>query len=244
VTFYRDGGGCANAAYSSVILHEMGHWLNERYGSGNGPDGFGEGNADVFAMYVLDDPIIGRDFSGPGNHIRTGLNTIPFCGDTNPACHNEVHLDGEVLMGGLWKVRSRLKTNLGSASGGAVANGLFNAWMNAYDDSEIKTLIAWHWLTLDDNDGNLTNGTPHQAEITGGFDDQGFQTLVVYVDVANGLGPWTGTQLNPYFYPSDALPYVPPGGTLSIAAASYTENPIEIRQNVTLRATGGTAILK
>jgi hypothetical protein len=45
---------CTNQAYAPVIWHEMGHWLNDRYGSGNNTQGFAEGNADVFALYQTD----------------------------------------------------------------------------------------------------------------------------------------------------------------------------------------------
>jgi hypothetical protein len=174
VNFFLAGGGCVNTAYSTIVGHEMGHWLNVRYGSGNGPDGFGEGNADVFAMYLADDPIVGRDFCGTGCYIRTGLNTKPFCGDQNIGCYGQVHADGEVLMGALWKVRSRLKASLGASAGAAAADLLFNSWMNAYNDGQIKTIIEIHWLTLDDDNGTLDDGTPHFADIDGGFRDQKF----------------------------------------------------------------------
>src|SRR6185369_5188819 len=64
--YYLAGGGCPNSAYSTVVWHENGHWLNDLYGSGNGPDGFGEGAADCWAMYQANDPVIALDFYGPG----------------------------------------------------------------------------------------------------------------------------------------------------------------------------------
>jgi hypothetical protein len=66
INFFAAGGGCVNTAYSTVISHEHGHWMNDRYGTGNGGDGMGEGNADVWSMYIHDTPIIGADFSGGG----------------------------------------------------------------------------------------------------------------------------------------------------------------------------------
>ena len=172
--FYQAGGGCVNTAYSTIVMHEMGHWMNDRYNSGNPNTGFGEGNADNFAMYVTDDPVVGRGFQGTGSYIRTGLNTRTFCGDSALGCYGEPHNDGEVLMGAIWKVRARLKTTLGNSAGIVAANTLFNSWMNAYNDSLIQTIIETHWLTLDDNDGNIANGTPHHADIDGGFRAQGF----------------------------------------------------------------------
>ena len=179
VNFYQAGGGCVNTAYSTVVVHEMGHWANDRYGSGNGSDGFGEGNADTFAMYITDQPIVGEGFMGPGTMVRTGLNNRQFCGDSNPGCYGGVHADGEVLMGALWKVRARLKTTLGASAGSATADGIFSAWMNVYNDGQIKTIVEEHWLTLDDDDGNIYNGTPNFADIDGGFTDQGFPGIAL-----------------------------------------------------------------
>jgi hypothetical protein len=174
VNFYASGGGCPNTAYSTVIAHEHGHWLNDLYGTGNGPDGMGEGNADVWAMYAWDTPICGQDFFGPGTYVRTGLNTRQFCGDANPGCYGEVHADGEVWMGAAWKVRAHLQTTNGTAAGSLIANNIFLGWMNAYNQTGIRSIIETQWLTLDDNDANLGNGTPHLTDIVQGFVDQGF----------------------------------------------------------------------
>lgn len=203
VNFYHAAGGCVNSAFSTVIVHELGHWMNVRYNSGNGSDGFGEGNSDVFAMYVTDQPILGENFCGPGCGERTGLNTRQFCGNANPGCYGEVHNDGEVLMGALWKVRARLKGSLGNGLGAATANTLFNSWMTMFDDGEIKTIIEDHWLVLDDDDGNINNGTPHFGDIDGGFRAQGFPGFslpnVVFANVTelpdtlNTAGPYTVT---------------------------------------------------
>jgi hypothetical protein len=152
----------------------MGHWLNVRYSSGNGGDGFGEGNADNWATFLTDQPVVGDNFFTNGGIIRTGLNTRPFCGDQNGGCYGEVHADGEVLMGAMWKVRARLKNSLGASAGAFTSDLLFNSWMNAYNDAQIKTIVRTHWLVLDDDDGDINNGTPHFNDINLGFAAQGF----------------------------------------------------------------------
>ncbi|MGB0330652.1 MAG: hypothetical protein ACPGPE_02400 [Planctomycetota bacterium] len=115
--YYTAGGGCNNTAFSTVVAHEMGHWLNQRYGTGNGNDGMGEGNADVFAMYCYDDSVVGRFFTTGGGSVRNGNNTRQFCGDNNPGCYGGVHANGEVWMGAAWKVRENLNASLGNAAG-------------------------------------------------------------------------------------------------------------------------------
>jgi len=201
VNFYLAGGGCNNTAFTTVVAHEMGHWLNVLYGTGNGSDGMGEGNGDVFAMYVYDDPIVARFFFTGGGSIRTGLNTRQFCGDCCGGCYGEVHNDGEVWMGAAWKVRRNLKTALGDPLGRATADSIFMGWMNAYNQTQIKSIIETQWLTLDDNDGNIDNGTPNYDEIDAGFREQGFPGFdLPFIQFSNV------TQLPDV--PADSGPYV------------------------------------
>lgn len=174
INFFLAGGGCVNTAYSSVVWHELGHWMNDLYGHGNNFFGMGEGGADVWAMFVGDDPVMGKDFGGPGDFIRSGLNTNPFCGDENLGCYGESHADGQPLMGAIWKVRAQLQASLGAAAGEALADQLVLSWWRAYDDILVRTTIEEHFLVLDDNDANLANGTPHFAAIDAGFGAQGF----------------------------------------------------------------------
>lgn len=217
--YFQAGGSCANTAYSTVIGHENGHWLNQLYTTGNGSDGMGEGNADMWAMYCYDVPQVGLDFCGTGCNVRTGLNTKPFCGDSHPACYGEVHADGEPWMGAGWKVRARLVTTLGSAQGKLAANNLFLSWMNAYNQMQIKSLIEIQWLTLDDDDADIDSGTPHLAAIDGGFRDQqfpGFTPRFITITAPTVL-PDTDVALGPYGV--DAI-IETHGATVSLASAT------------------------
>jgi hypothetical protein len=172
--YYRKAGGCNNTAYSTVIAHETGHWANDKYGSGNGPDGFGEGSADVWGMYIYDTPIVGEDFWTSGGDIRTGTNTRQYCGSCGAGCYGEVHADGEVLMGAFWKVRVNFNTSLGDASGDLLADTLFHAWYVSYNATKICDTNETQILTLDDDNGNLADGTPHYLDIEAGFEAQGY----------------------------------------------------------------------
>jgi hypothetical protein len=220
INFYAAGGGCVNTAYSTVVAHEEGHWANDLYGSYNGADGFGEGNADVFAMYIYDTPIVGENFFGSG-YIRSGLNTRQYCGDTNPGCYGQVHADGEVLMGALWKVRDRLNTTHGNAAGDLIADTLLITWMNAYNDGNIHSIIEDHWLTLDDNDGNIYNGTPNYADIDGGFRDQGFPGVdLQLIDIVHTPLSDTQNEAGPYTVDADISSWI--GATITAARVVYS----------------------
>lgn len=247
LNFPRASGPCRNMAFSSVILHEAGHWLNDVYGSGNGSDGFGEGAADTYAMYVLDRPLLGEGFEGPGTSIRDGWNTSQLCGSIDTSCYATQHAKGQVLMGALWKVRERVKADHGVAGGGQIANTLFNAWMNAFDDTTINPLIRTHWLLLDDDDGDLANGTPHGSQIDGGFRDQGFPSdylvPVVYVNTASITLPWFGTQAHPFELLANGLSRVSGGGEIVAHAGVYNEL-LTINQAVEITASGGTVVIE
>lgn len=200
INFYQAGGSCPNTAYPNIAYHENGHWLNVRYGTNNDSTGMGEGNADMWAMYIDDDPIVGHDFAGIGNNVRNGLNTRQFCGDVNLGCYGEEHADGEVWMGAGWKIRRNLKNTYGVAPGGAIANAVFLGWMETYNQQLIQSIIETQWLTLDDDDGVLGNGTPHYAQIDPAFREQGFpgyplfpvaiSSVTKYPDTQNQIGPY------------------------------------------------------
>jgi len=210
--YYQAGGSCNNTAFSSVVAHEMGHWLNVRYGTGNGSDGMGEGNADVFSIYMLDDPVVGRFFFTSGGSIRNATNTRQFCGDSNPGCYGAVHTDGEVWMGAAWKVRTRLNNSLGNTAGDLQSSLLFLGWLNSYNQTQIRSIIETQWLTLDDNDGNINNGTPNYQAIDGGFRQQGFPGFDLPFVVITNLAqlPNTTNEAGPYNVSADVVAGINP----------------------------------
>jgi hypothetical protein len=220
---YSSGGGCNNTGFSTVVTHEAGHWANDRYNSGNGSDGFGEGNADVWSMYIYDTPVVGAGFFTTGGYIRNGLNTRQYCGDGNNGCYGQVHADGEVLMGALWKVRARLIATLGTTAGELTADTLFLGTMNAYNDSTITSLIEEHWLVLDDDNGNIGDGTPNFSDIDGGFRQQGFPGVdldiiqILHTELGNSL-----SEAGPYVVDADITSMI--GSTVTSAEVTYTVN--------------------
>jgi Zn-dependent metalloprotease len=237
--YYAAGGNCNNTAFSSVVAHEMGHWLNVEYSTGNGSDGMGEGNADVFSIYMLDDPIVGRFFTTSGGAIRNATNNRQFCGDSNPGCYGAVHTDGEVWMGAAWKVRTRLNTSLGNVAGDLQSNLLFLGWMNSYNQTGIRSIIETQWLTLDDNDGNINNGTPNYAEIDGGFRQQGFPGFdLPFVVITNVTQlPTTTNQSGPYMVSADIVAGISP--PVTTATLRYRVNGGAV-QSLPMNNVGGS----
>ena len=237
--YYVAGGGCNNTAFSTVVAHEQGHWLNVRYGTGNGNDGMGEGNADVFAMYCYDDSVVGRFFTTGGGSVRNGNNNRQFCGDNNSGCYSGVHANGEVWMGAAWKVRQNLKASLGTAAGGMQANSLFLGWLNSYNQTQIRSIIETQWLTLDDDDGNINNGTPNYADIDGGFTQQGFPGValqLITISDVTALGD-TPDEAGPYVVEADIVSNF--GGALTGAELRYRVNGAGIFTAIPMSSTVG-----
>lgn len=222
--YYPLAGGCNNTAFSTVISHEQGHWQNDRYGSGNGFDGFGEGNADVFAMYLHDDPIVGNGFTTGGGIIRSGNNTRQYCGDGNNGCHGGVHANGEVHMGAMWKMRANLNSTHGNAQGDMIADILFSGFMNAYDQGLIDSIIETQLLTLDDDDGQIENGSPNYSDIDAAFRTQGFPGFDLSFIVASNFIHVSDTpdEAGPYGVAADLSPLFSP--TVAVATLEYRVN--------------------
>lgn len=239
VNFYTSGGGCNNTAFSTVVAHEMGHWLNQLYGTGNGGDGMGEGNADVFAMYAYDTPVVGSGFSTGGGAIRTGTNTRQFCGDANPGCYGGVHTDGQVWMGAAWKVRTNLNTSLGNAQGDMVADSLFLGWMNSFNQTGIRSIIETQWLTLDDDNGNIDDGTPNFSAIDDGFRVQGFPGFDLPFVTVSDVSIIADTADDSSPFPLSAIALANLGTTLTNVEVIYSVNGASA-QSAPLSSAGGS----
>ena len=244
VVFDLSGNSCYNLSYASSIVHEMAHWLNDRYGIGNPASGLGEGIADVLAMFVTGDPGVqlGLNTSDPDNPIRSGENSRRYCGSKNGPCYHYVtghnfQDDGWPVAGAFWKMRRRLVDSQGSeTAGGLVALTILNSWQNAFGHTDINDNIVIRILNLIDDDNNLRNGTPYYADITRGFAEQGwpdklpggitFENLGGISDgqVVESLDPVSiSIDIAPQFYPpltGAELQYRVDGGGFQVVSPS------------------------
>lgn len=157
INFFSSGGGCNNTTSSSVIAHEWGHGLDDRYGGISQVHGLSEGWGDICSEYLLDHPVVAEDFFSNGAALRTGLNTRQY------PPPSEVHDAGEVFMGFAWKFRENLRTAFGTTAAVQISDTvvLGSIAANATDQPSAVNQI----FLADDNDGNLTNGTPHYAQL-------------------------------------------------------------------------------
>lgn len=164
INFYRAGGGCVNTCYSTVVYHEYGHFVIAM-GHPNASGDYHEGIADVTAAFLTVDPCLGIEFRGVGTGcIRNSVN------DRLHPCSGGVHFCGQVISGAFWQTWLEMRNRY--ASNPQYALERVREWyLNSIllRPTGISPQITIDVLTLDDNDGDIYNGTPHYQQIATGF---------------------------------------------------------------------------
>ena len=173
INFYDIGGGCnATAVVADVCYHEYGHGINDKYyqsiGSSFNNGAMGEGYADFWAMACNNSPLLGVGFYTENENPLRRYDQDPRVYPTNIS--GEIHNDGQIIVGAWWDTHLLLGADMNmtmplfvetyAGAQAAAANGNEGV---AYTDVLIDLLQA------DDDDGDITNGTPHGNEIVQGF---------------------------------------------------------------------------
>ncbi|MBL4591801.1 MAG: hypothetical protein JKY96_07565, partial [Phycisphaerales bacterium] len=161
INFCLSGGGSPNTAWSSVVHHEYGHHLVSAGGSGQGQ--YGEGTGDVMSLIILDDPDLGVGFFGScGGALRSAINSFVY------PCATDGHACAPLLSGVVWQTRELLVATEPANYQQLLMNWHVNSIL-LHSGSLITPQITIDYLTLDDDDADIGNGTPHYFEINGGF---------------------------------------------------------------------------
>lgn len=161
INFCLSGGSYPNTAWSTIVHHEYGHHLVNMGGSGQGA--YGEGMSDTMGMLITDDPGIGYGFYGNCNQpLRTGDNTMQY------PCSGGIHYCGQLLSGCIWSTRNELVITNPTTYRDIIANLAVNSIL-LHTGTSIDPSITIDFLTLDDDNGNIYDGTPHYYEIAAGF---------------------------------------------------------------------------
>lgn len=181
INFYAAGGGCESfAPIGTVVYHEYGHGISDKYysmikGGGSITNGsLNEGNSDVWAMCVSHSPIVGEGASsgGTGYIRRYDVGPKVYPNDLT----GEVHANGAIIAGAWWDVA----VNLGSVDSMAK---LFTLTYNDVPDGpdgtegDVYHQVLISALLNDDIDTNITNGTPHFSAIVKAFAKHGIYLL-------------------------------------------------------------------
>lgn len=193
MNFYRAGGSCSNTAFSTIIYHEFGHGVDD-YFTGIDDGGLSEGYGDVVAMYLTGQALVGTGFSTSGSGIRTGENNVSW-----PAsgCGGEEHCLGETWMGYAWQLRKKLVISMGATAGPLQAETVVLGTF-LVNNLSIPAAVTQTFI-LDDNDGNLSNGTPHYSDLAAAAAQKGFTAPEVVTMTASHVPyPDTFNQTQPY----------------------------------------------
>jgi hypothetical protein len=160
--FFNAGGGCPNTAYNDIVHHEYGHHLVNTGGSLQ--DQYGEGMSDVMGVLITDQPVLAFGFFNDCNNGLRDARTLR----TYP-CNGGFHDCGMLISGCVWDTRNVMVSAGITDYRTILARLAVNAVPLHAGQGNIAPDITIDWLTLDDTDGDITNGTPHYAEINAGF---------------------------------------------------------------------------
>ncbi len=182
--FYRvgivNGVQCGNTAEMfEVVAHEYGHGINSKlyiaqgsqYGMINGS--LNEGLADVNPCVILDNPDMGVGFFGPGP-LRELDNTRKYPQNVS----NDSHITGLIVAGAVWD----MKLTVGLTP---TRNLVHFAKYDTPDDLDVGTAFTEYLIAIlneDDNDNNLSNGTPNATAIVTAFRLHGIPTSLFTFD--------------------------------------------------------------
>jgi hypothetical protein len=169
INFYRSAGGngCPNTANSTIVHHEYAHHLVSVGGSGQGA--YGEGMGDVMGVLITDQPLLALGFFGNCNQpLRNADNNCQYQQAGCSSCGSAIHACGRLLSGCVWSTRNELLATNPDTYRQIISNLAVNAIL-LHSGNGIDPSITIDYLTLDDDDGDISNGTPHYAEIAAGF---------------------------------------------------------------------------
>jgi len=127
-----------------------------------------EGMSDMLAAFITKDHGMGRGFFFGDAPLR----------DLDPETDKrwpedttgEVHDDGEIIAGAMWDLRKALVGKHGEEAGDVVGRKIYYGVLQRASDIPSTYAEA---LVSDDDDGDLSNGTPNQCEINAAFGAHG-----------------------------------------------------------------------
>ncbi|MEZ4404614.1 MAG: hypothetical protein R3B06_31630 [Kofleriaceae bacterium] len=159
IHFFPASNQCENTGrIADVVYHEFGHSLHAQSiipGVGDFDGALSEGVSDYLAATITNDAGMGRGFFFNDSALR---NLDPAVDLRYPDdLQGEPHADGEIIAGTLWDVRTAMIEAYGPAAGVTKADDIYYAIIQRA--SSIPTTYA-EALAVDDDDGNLANGTP------------------------------------------------------------------------------------
>jgi MYXO-CTERM domain-containing protein len=220
VHFYKGSSQCENTGrIADVVYHEFGHSVHAQSiidGEGAFDSSLSEGLADTLAASITGDHGMGRGFFHNDSALRdlVGTRTWPDDADGEP------HDEGEIIGETLWDLRTALEAQYGPSDGFEKFLVLYYGVVQRASDIPSSYAAA---LLVDDNDGDLSNGTPNMCMIDSAFGKHGLSDPTVSLgltapkrdgfQISFELHPPTQTACPPPAVSKATLTWSPRGGT-------------------------------
>lgn len=192
INFFIASRQCENTGrLPDVVQHELGHSIHAHAiipGAGDFDTALSEGASDYFAATIANDHGMGRGFFFTNDPLRdideSNRERIwPDDVDGDP------HETGLIIGGALWDLRKALISTLGEQAGIEKTDAIWYAILRRSSDIPTSYVEA---LAADDDDGDLSNGTPNICDIDLAFSAHGLAQASaaspgVSTPIANGL---------------------------------------------------------
>ena len=209
VNFFKSGGGCPNMAYADVAAHEVGHGIDARKG-GIANGGLSEGFGDAMAILVTRQSCVGRDFFGPGTCLREASDVIVW----PPGPNEGVHAQGRRYAGFSYELIEQLKNTYSEDGAYAIATQLILAAAKA-NPADIPDAVKLSFIA-DDDDGDLSNGTPHFKELAAAADSRKIPRPADPIKGVRRIGfAWASKPTTASYTPSTTYAYNSAGGPIT-----------------------------
>lgn len=243
INFYSEGDGCnAFSLVADVVFHEYGHGINDLYYESLGSTfingAMGEGYADLWAISLTDNPILGAGcyMDNADFYIRRY--------DEDPKVYpldlvGEVHADGEIicgawydthlLMGGDWGNSMPLFIEAYAGQQATIQNG---------NEGQAFVEVLLDALQADDDNADLSDGTPNGAAILEGFGIHGI-TLFSNVDIGHDAIEQIAAEV-PLTIAADALVLFPFSQYFGSCDLFYRTSPFDAWTSVVMEQVGGS----
>lgn len=167
--YTRKNEECNNTAFSTLISHEYGHHMVQKRRLVQ--DSFGEGFSDLMSHFVFNTRQMGLEFT-----IGVPVRRDPIASNVQyPCTEGELHACGMLVGGVWWRVKEAFESLYGPVLGLELIRQFQIDWYlttagGAGQWASMHPMSAVEMLALDDDDGDLYNGTPHFTQIRAAFE--------------------------------------------------------------------------
>ena len=232
INFYQSGGGCNNTAFGHIVFHEYGHHLIAEAGSGQGE--YGEGMSDCIALIMTGDPIMSPGFfqGNCASGIRNADNDCQYSETSCSSCGGAIHSCGQLISGCVYDTWMALESSDPFNAQNIISRLTVDSIL-LHNGTGINDAIAIDFVTLDDDDGDLANGSPHYTQIEQGFGVHGLNVPpIAWLSITLPQGPPThilpdGSTALPVRIDS-VLGTYQPGTARLFAGQNGTSTPVDL----------------